>query len=353
MWFSSYPDAVQLTSGSGTLDEVLNDCRECFDCKQSSGSYSTGTTFFISADAKPRCTLERLALEIFRHHTREIPEMDSSSSGAEWWTQYIDTRDDIGFHWDRDYGLEEESILRYPDIATVTYLSGNGGNTIIADLAGDLEITEELIGTTDSFSRFAVSRLIPRKHIAFSGHLLHGAPSNMYEVEEVDDKISEDEYSEEGMHRVTFLVNIWINHKPKQILQVSNKLMKKLSDKTDISMAFLEGVPSVLTMSPHSIEVSRKYTGKVIQNEKSYQLTIHLPVEEELAAKLSDNDSVIIECSEGAGYVEFLGEEEEEEDDDDDDDDDNDDDDDVDDDNSNSNADGDVLVQASKKPRTS
>ena len=58
-------------------------------------------------------------------------------SGAEWWTQVIDTDDDIGFHWDRDYGEEEKHGKHiYPAFGTVTYLSSLGGPTVVLDMEG-------------------------------------------------------------------------------------------------------------------------------------------------------------------------------------------------------------------------
>jgi len=60
----------------------------------------------MPASGVPRCGLESLALSIFREHAKGA-KFDPSRSGAEWWTQAIDVRDDIGVHFDRDYGMEE------------------------------------------------------------------------------------------------------------------------------------------------------------------------------------------------------------------------------------------------------
>lgn len=45
----------------------------------------------------------------------------------------IDDEDDIGWHWDKDYGMERMGINVHPCVATVTYLSQNGGPTVILD----------------------------------------------------------------------------------------------------------------------------------------------------------------------------------------------------------------------------
>lgn len=120
--FESFHDCVPFC----LLDDAVRDCKIAFTCRSVSSKedYSTGSTYFQRADQPPRCLLEALALEIFRKHTtgrifdptygtplHKYTVWSSTllclffrRSGAEWWTQVIDSRDDIGFHWDRDYG---------------------------------------------------------------------------------------------------------------------------------------------------------------------------------------------------------------------------------------------------------
>lgn len=45
----------------------------------------------------------------------------------------IEDTDDIGWHWDKDYGMEARGINVHPCLATVTYLSANGGPTVILE----------------------------------------------------------------------------------------------------------------------------------------------------------------------------------------------------------------------------
>ena len=98
--------------------------------------HSTGNTYFIKPNDKPRFLLEDLAQKIFKYHTERLGGCKSHDCGAEWWTQVIDTRDDIGWHWDRDYGKEEDGELVYPDMATVTYFSKDGGCTAVVKAKG-------------------------------------------------------------------------------------------------------------------------------------------------------------------------------------------------------------------------
>ena len=102
MEFKSYS---QCLSSSAAL-KLKQDCARVFDCKsvdENDDNYSTGSTYFKLANEKPSCLLEYYAQSIFLYHTRGLA-FDPNSSGFEWWTQVIDSDDDIGFHWDRDYG---------------------------------------------------------------------------------------------------------------------------------------------------------------------------------------------------------------------------------------------------------
>jgi hypothetical protein len=213
---ASYPQLLSELS-SGDLENMISDCQTCFTCREvaDGDNYSTGSTFFVSAMDKPRCGLEDIALKIFSLHAKDM-EFDPATSGAEWWTQYIDHRDDIGFHWDRDYGLEEDKLHVHPALGTVTYLCVNSGPTVIFDKKGIFAYGKDISGP---LNRCVVSRPMSGKHITFNGELLHGAPSDLARPLIRDDN--------EGL-RVTFLVNIWINHKPIQSEKINGKIAKSL-----------------------------------------------------------------------------------------------------------------------------
>lgn len=188
-----------------------------------------------------------------------------STSGAEWWTQVIDSRDDIGFHWDRDYGTfsqaamktsafkviayyrypgleEEEGVHVYPLFATVTYLSKTGGPTIVCDRMGTPRSTNDASGPIKEVS---ISHPLPGKHIKFDGRLLHGAPSSVYDIDETDadsstsgnssgcesesDSSTGGEEDDNRVMRVTFLVNIWVNHIPSQSVRLPLESLVKMS----------------------------------------------------------------------------------------------------------------------------
>jgi len=195
---------------------LVDDCKKIFNCSEVVENYSEGQTYLIKADSKPRCYLEECALSIFKYHTRNA-SYDPSQSGAEFWTQVIDHRDDISWHFDRDYGLEEDQSMNvHPHLATVTYLTTLGGPTIILDKTSGLNINEDISGF---IGNAAISKPIFGKHLKFDGSKLHAAPSDLMDQDEDDEDENDDDKedeNEETQLRITFLVNIWLNHLPIQ-----------------------------------------------------------------------------------------------------------------------------------------
>jgi len=162
-----------------------------------------GCTYFQKANEPARCWLEELALCIFHRHTKNA-EYDPAISGAEWWTMVVNSESDIGFHWDRDYGLEGASGYNvHPHLGTVTYLTANGGPTVVLNKRGELLSEDDHTGEADEL---IVSRPKVGKHIKFDGRMLHAAPADLLPSDP----------AMRGVKRVTFLVNIWLNNIPLQ-----------------------------------------------------------------------------------------------------------------------------------------
>jgi hypothetical protein len=211
-----------------SYSSLFSDCEQAFTSKNSNGdAYSTGSTFFIKSISKPRCLLEQMALEVFHFHAERLNiPYNKKKSGAEWWTQCIDSRDDIGFHWDRDYGLEERTgDLKYPNLGTVTYLTDFGGPTLVMPITGQ----ENKQSIEKKFTTIMLSKPRKGKHMYFDGKLLHAAPGDYDgntedgdddddddDVDDDNNEDSEDDESDTGVTRVTFLVNIWLDHVPEQ-----------------------------------------------------------------------------------------------------------------------------------------
>ena len=211
------------------LERILADCQDAFDCRKLNpkDSYSLGSTYFIPINATPNCGLEKFAQQIFLYHASASNLIfDPEKSGSEWWTQVIDIRDDIGFHWDRDYGLEERNgSCMYPKVATVTYLTDSGGPTIVMEKVGSVQADSDI---SDSLSTCFVSAPNIGKHLSFDGPLFHAAPSDLLhhdastsESENESDEDSEDNSDDSHPRRITFLVNLWVNHIPESCSRYS------------------------------------------------------------------------------------------------------------------------------------
>ena len=278
---------------------LLRDCKKVFTAKQTleTESYSAGSTFWISAAAATTAKeekreenkkrkmnnegkkvsllrsssklsgLERLALRVFEHvtqHLKEGEEYDSNTSGAEWWTQVIDPRDDIGAHFDKDYYLEENmNISVHPQVGTVTYLSDEGAPTVVATSVvcqtyfdnsnpidtNDMLINETTVSKKDDKTEDSVYISWPKigKITTFDGRCLHAAPSALSgypeeesEVEEHDDD-DDDDKNNIDTKRITFLVNVWLNHKPVMSENLPEEVRETLEfGQADFDYLFLE-----------------------------------------------------------------------------------------------------------------
>ena len=180
---------------------------------------------------EPRCALEHLARRVFDLHVpaaaREArgepargepadaaPPYDPARSGAEWWTQVIDPRDDIGVHWDKDYALEPAGVNLHPHVGTVTYVgaSTEGAPTLVARLDSPVAFGESVAARakTDEDGACAyASYPFPGKHIAFDGRWIHGAPANLARgLDDRDDGKAEARRARGG----GVLVHVWVNH---------------------------------------------------------------------------------------------------------------------------------------------
>jgi hypothetical protein len=304
---NSYSESLVCQDLGRGLDTLREDCKVAFTSRavEAGDSYSNGTTFFLPCQMTPRCTLERLALEIFQQHTKGI-EYNPETSGAEWWVLYLHTIDDVGFHWDRDYGIElEENRMVHPYLGTVTYLSNVGGPTVFLDMPGDT-IAEEFENFSLSCCRVSYPK--PGKHVTFDGNLLHGAPSSLYaavtdtsdsEESEEEDGSDDEDSIPESEARVTFLVNIWLDHHPTQAEPLPADLIPYLSNDPSIRMGFQSGEIVTVSSSRHLADGSAATVSSwaLPANDQSYEISVPLPTEESLA-KLND-------CSGKTFQIEF------------------------------------------------
>ena len=272
--FSSFPNAFALDDDDARR-ALLADCDEAFTARAATkrkGPYSSGETYWLAADAEPRCALERLAKHVFDAHVGDAVErfvanessaqpFDASRSGAEWWTQVVDIDDEIGVHWDKDYGLEPSGLNVHPQIGTVTYFSSFGAPTLMARKPTPMFFSESVAGAfedlqTDYSDRehmcfFERRAGLPDhasanaflsfpafgKHVAFDGRWLHGAlPELSRKTERAsegdDENDGEDEKnptSSTTTKRVTFLVNVWLNHVPSTATPLPERALSRMA----------------------------------------------------------------------------------------------------------------------------
>ena len=196
--------------------------------------------------------------------------------GAEWWVQVkvIASAEDktipistnhpssveaIDLHYDKD---EEMAALFgigiFPVLSTVTYLTEikNAPPTVIFSRRYD-EVDDDIdpVGIDDMF----VSYPSIGKHVAFDGRLLHGAPSHpllrrpLFQTG--DAAFQRGDASNEQSIRITFLVNVWVGHKPVGVAELPAPIRAAIHESTidndhcsdasgDDSMTFIQDAPA-------------------------------------------------------------------------------------------------------------
>lgn len=197
-------------------DSLRQCCEQCFKVKPSKGRYSSGKTFWAEWGRDPRSELEALALAILLRHCPE----PAATAGVEWWTLCLDDDAEVGWHWDRDYVLEDSGVNLHPMLSTVTYLSAASSHvsTVTLDvLSPPHRDPKHPVSLPAAGSTVACTVVPPHpgRHLVFDGRYLHGAPERS--------KISI-AGSATGVKRVTFMANIWVGHKPSNASPLPSEL---------------------------------------------------------------------------------------------------------------------------------
>jgi hypothetical protein len=142
-------------------------------------------------------------------------------------------------------------VYVHPHLSTVTYLT-NGGNdycipTLIVENCRIHNITGEWINNNnDDVDNETKSAFISwpaiGKHLCFDGRFLHAAPSNLCETSHIknnepisdhptkndnDTKLNKQQRRRQS--RYTFLVNIWLYHKPLNVYSFPDSMINKMS----------------------------------------------------------------------------------------------------------------------------
>ena len=225
-------------------DSLLADAAAAFTARAAGvgEELSAGCTFWVPAvTKKPKTSLEQLALDIFTFHARDAV-FEPSKSGAEWWTLVIDESDVVGLHWDRDYDLQaDQGLLLHPMVSTVTYLTTPraAAPTVVLGRPSPLLASESPCGSVPSAAACwpALGR-----HLAFDGKLLHGALPNLTPSPTTPTPPAP--AAAAARKRVTFLVNVWLNHVPWGAEKLPKSIAKQLSvAASGVRMGLGEAVP--------------------------------------------------------------------------------------------------------------
>jgi hypothetical protein len=233
------------------LQLVADECVEIVSQNKETFWVGSDWQYMSSADSKATtacsCILEELALSIFDYHVKhpsgalsEYRDMafDPRSSGAEWWIQVKDLEMDqkasgekeegedesppstaaaIDLHYDKDEDIAEKyGVGVFPVVSTVTYITTSPG-TVSTAPAQPTIILPITINDPVGLPIFDYILSYPRvgKHINFDGRLLHGAPSvPLFSPPPGQTHPSATDGSRQFNKRITFLVNVWLNHHP-------------------------------------------------------------------------------------------------------------------------------------------
>jgi hypothetical protein len=166
--FRSFPRFLLLRD-----DDDAGDPRDGFRAKallRDATRAFVGESFWLAADAAPRCALESLARAVFDRHVpadvlRAFQQTNADEArfgdgrfgggcGAEWWTQVRrvddECREAVAFHWDKDEDLVDDfGVVVHPLISTVTYLTSSGAPTVV--------LGASRVASVVSMSRFLLS----------------------------------------------------------------------------------------------------------------------------------------------------------------------------------------------------
>ena len=228
----------------------------CTDCSM---AFALNSSNWLAATAEPRCALERLARSIFEAHTAGVI-FDPATSGAEWWAQVRGgghRHEGIEFHWDVDEHLCDLPPERggtglhvHPHLSTVTYLTKVGAPTLILDAGSPTAATQSAVASLYGPIRSgALSYPRLGKTVVFDGAKLHGAVP------------CRGGGAPAGQTRVTFLVNVWLGHRPHAVEALPASLAASMSQAWKPHATL--GALSTGLAPPPKLRVSEPATGGV------------------------------------------------------------------------------------------
>jgi hypothetical protein len=237
------------------FQEMIREAHNCADhAERSNEGFMHGKkqTFFVDLspdgtlkDHRPRFALER-AIELLVKMDYPTPEERGEIYGAEWWVQRRGSDENIGFHYDKDEAAASlDSLLKCPTEGTITYMTDNGGPTVL------LNRTTPQGNDPDPFLVTWAGLSYPKvnRHLLFRGNLAHGVAGSLSQSKEA---------------RITFLVNYW-QYKPIEpnCIHVDKNLMRDLGLDKPKESVLDRGTTSELKKTEL---VNMEFEGKEVQH---------------------------------------------------------------------------------------
>lgn len=179
---------------------------------------------WLPAEARPRCLPEAVAAAVFARHTAGA-SYDPARSGAEWWAQVRHSgheEEAVQFHWDTDEAaVEQHGVNLHPHLSTVTYLTDCGAPTLVLDRRNTRR-PQDVASTYGPMQSGALSYPRRGKHLVFDGQLLHGTVPRRCCV---------------AGERVTFLVNVWLDHRPSHCHRAPRAFARRLGAEREVAVS--------------------------------------------------------------------------------------------------------------------
>lgn len=242
----------------------------------------------------------------------------------------------INFHWDKDEDLRilmDGTMYIHPHISTVTYLTSIGAPTMalnyrIHPLNGSW-ITPESGQDAHAF----ISWPKCGKHFSFDGRYLHAAPPNLMEKgifqKQVEVPILSTDEKEITLHtrrhrRVTFLVNIWLNHKPFNVEEFPESMIDKLSkidtaapyvlfDTIDSKNAHPQTIPTrIITVKEGDPTSNEIFTWPMGGESSKEKLQVMMPIDD-IRREMTSGGNLLIQWSFAEGIQLLNGNEDQHE----------------------------------------
>lgn len=193
------------------LLQIKTECEQLW--KIYGGNRAKAKSFWIDVKSKPRCALEKFALQCALFHHPDC-------AGAEFWVQIREgsTSDanggNLDFHFDKDeIALKVHDVWENPTISTVTYVGDMdalwGAPLIVYDTTPN-EIPRLKFPSHYYFpKRSWICFPIPNTHVSFSGNLLHGICGEILPYLYDNTKINVQQSEQQIYRRVSLPVNVW------------------------------------------------------------------------------------------------------------------------------------------------